>query len=119
MSDQEKIVYLIEPDVAVRDSIKTLLESFNIQIRTYASGRSFLNNAKPNGNGYVLIESNLPDMTGMELNERLKGQGVKSPVILITSANDPGFDAQHIQNVDAILRKPLHSEKIVELIETL
>ncbi|NNM13794.1 MAG: response regulator [Gammaproteobacteria bacterium] len=119
MSSSNKVVFLVEPDSAVRDSIRSLLESFDVSIKTYASGRSFLNNAKPNGHGCVLVESDLPDMTGVDLSKYIRQQGQTLPVVLLTSSNDVGFEKLNQPAVSAILHKPLKSQDLVKLIESL
>lgn len=104
----------------MRDSVRSLMESLGVNVRTYASGRSFLNNAHINGHDCILVENQLPDMTGMDLLNRLKQMGITAPLVLLSSANDRGFEKLATsQNIAAVMRKPVQSEHLLEIIKVL
>lgn len=120
IENYEKVVFLVDPDSAVRDSVRTLLESFGVTVHAYASGRSLLNNAHINGHDCILVENALPDMSGLDLLEHLRQKGVRAPLVLMSSANDRGFEVlATAQNIAAVMRKPLHSEDLLEMIKAL
>ena len=115
----EKTVHLVEPDKAVRDSIKVMLESFNVKVNTYSTGRSFFTNASLSEYDYVLVENELSDMTGIKLCERLKTTGSSVALVLLTSVNDPAFEKINQSDVTAILLKPINSNKLLETLNRL
>ena len=115
----EKTVHLIEPDKAVRDSIKIMLESFNVKVSTYSTGRSFFTNASLSEYDYVLVENQLPDMTGLKLCEKLKNNGSNAALVLLTSVNDTAFEKINQSDVTAILQKPINSNKLLDTLNRL
>ena len=116
----EKVIFLVEPDNAVRDSVKGLFESFGVKTRVYASGRSLLNNASIKGCDCLLVENSLPDMTGLDLLEHLKRKGINVPFVLLSSANDAGFEQLACsQDIALVMRKPLQGQDLIEIVNSL
>ena len=115
----KRVIHLVEPDMAVRDSIKNLLESFDYKINTYSTGRSFFNNSRLKEDDCVLVENALSDMTGLDLCEKIKQSGSKATLVLLTSANDAAFEKLNQSGVAVILQKPIKSNKLIETISAI
>lgn len=81
-------VFVVDDDEAMRDSIRFLLESVNLPVRTFASARNFIESSDPRQNGCLLLDVRMPDMSGMELLEKLSAGGAPWPVIVITGHGD-------------------------------
>src|SRR5690349_20186464 len=73
------IVHLIDDDFAVRHSTELLLQIADIDVRAYASGSEFLNDANPNEIRCLVIDMNMPGMNGIDLLDRLRRSGVLVP----------------------------------------
>jgi len=61
----KRIVYVIDDDVAVRDSFHVLLEANDLDVRSYASSETFLNDTPPLQNSCLVIDVNMPDLDGL------------------------------------------------------
>jgi two-component system, LuxR family, response regulator FixJ len=82
------LVHVVDDDTAVRDSLRLLLESADLSVRTYDSATAFLA-ALPNlGVGCVLTDVRMPGLDGLELQRRLAQLGVRMPVIIMTGHGD-------------------------------
>lgn len=81
-------VYLVDDDDAVRAGIGLLLESVGLAVRDYPNPAAFLEAFDPNLIGCVLLDLRMPVMSGQELLERMKTDGVDLPVILMTGHGD-------------------------------
>jgi two-component system response regulator FixJ len=81
-------VYIVDDDEAVRDSLQILLESVGLKAVTFSSGMPFLEAASSLAPGCVLLDVRMPDMDGLEVQERLNAKGVRLPVIVITGHGD-------------------------------
>ena len=79
------IVHLIEEDWAVRHSIELLLHTADLDVRAYASGIAFLNDADPNEIRLLVIDVNMPDIDGIDLLDRLREGGITASAIFITA----------------------------------
>lgn len=82
------VVYLLDGDAAVRDSLSALLGELGVEVRAFASAAAFLAEGCRGGTGCVVADAHLPDMDGAELLERLRGRGERLPVILLSSDED-------------------------------
>lgn len=70
-----ELVHVIDDDPAVRDSLTFLLETANLQACAYDSAVAFLEALPQVTGGCVVTDVRMPEMTGIELVRRLKGQG--------------------------------------------
>jgi two-component system response regulator FixJ len=81
------MVHVVDDDEAVRDSVRFLLEQEGLPVRTYADARALLAADLPAA-GCVVTDFRMPDIDGLQLQSRLAGQGVRLPVIVMTSHGD-------------------------------
>lgn len=114
LAQYENIVYVLDPDDAVRDGLRILLESFDIQVREYPEAQSFLREAAANTRGCALIENHLPDLEGLTVLSRLRGMGNTLPVLLLTSSHDERLARQALEKGAAnVIRKPLLNDQLL------
>jgi len=81
-------VHIIDDDEAVRDSVKILLESHDISVRTYSSGEEFLAGFSGPVNDCLLLDVNMPGMSGLEVLEVVGARWSGLPVVLITGRSE-------------------------------
>jgi two-component system response regulator FixJ len=84
----QSIVYVVDDDKAVCDSIQLFLESVNLPVQTYTSAREFLARYKPSKSSCLLLDIRMPDIDGFELQEYLSQQKSTLPIIIITGHAD-------------------------------
>jgi two-component system response regulator FixJ len=81
-------VHVVDDDEAVRDSLRVLLEASGFVVRTYDSAAVFLAAAAPALRGCALIDVRMPEIDGLELQQRLNKRGIRLPVIVMTGQGD-------------------------------
>ena len=84
-------VFVVDDDKAVRDSLAWLIESVSLPVRTFDSGRAFLDEldrADGRLSGALIVDVRLPEMSGLDLQDTLARRGVDLPVIVITGHGD-------------------------------
>jgi two-component system response regulator FixJ len=84
----EPTVYVIDDDDAVRDSLSFLLASARMRVETFPRAAAFLAAVPPDGAGCVVTDIRMPEMSGLELLQRLGAEGSRLPVIVITGHAD-------------------------------
>ncbi len=84
----EPVVFVVDDDEAVRDSLRMLLESDGLEVDAFASGAEFLAADLPGRGGCVVLDVRLGDMNGLDLQKKLAALRIELPVILITGHGD-------------------------------
>jgi FixJ family two-component response regulator len=114
---KERVVFVIDDDNAVRHSVCMLLESYGIVARPYASGAAFLADS-PAAYGCLLVDVEMPGMTGLELLDRLRSSGIAIPAIVMTSAPTSLVQRSVDRAGATLLRKPFRPGELMASIET-
>ena len=84
----ESIIYVVEDNDAVRDSLVVLMSIKDWKARAFASGIEFLEAVRPAIPGCLLIDFQLRDLDGLAVIEELKARNIRLPVIMITGHAD-------------------------------
>jgi FixJ family two-component response regulator len=117
-SEDTELVYLIDDDAAVRDSLGLLLEQARFTVQAYASAEEFLA-AEPGAPAVcAVVDLMMPGMSGLELQEEMDRRGIAMPVIFLTGHGDIPTSVKAIKAgaVD-FLTKPVKRAELLEAIE--
>ena len=82
------VVYVVDDDEAVRDSLKWLLEASSYRVELYDSGENFLAKYDPNAIAVLVLDVRMPGMSGLEVQEHLIARKSDLPIIFITGHGD-------------------------------
>lgn len=112
------VVYIVDDDVAVLDSLKLLLKGENFPVHTYTSCQSFLDEYQPHDGGCLVLDIGMPGMNGLELQKALQQKGKMIPIVFITGHASVPQAVQAFKNgaVDFI-EKPFSHTALLEAIE--
>jgi len=111
------IVYIVDDDAAVRDSLCELLASEGLQGRAYSSASTFLDDCNPSMHGCALFDVRMPEMSGLELLQHPKVKQTGIPIIMITAYSDVPIAVKAIKfGAIDFIEKPIHSEILLESI---
>lgn len=111
-------VFVVDDDLPMRQSLKFLLESVNLTVRLFESAQAFLDSYDPSEPGCLLLDVRMPSMSGLELQEKLRSQGSRLSVIMMTAFADVpmAVRAMHQGAVDFI-EKPFNEQALLECIQ--
>ena len=111
------VVYIVDDDEAVRDSIKELVESVGMNAEIFDSAQAVLSVLKTNSAGCLVLDIRMIGMSGLGLQKRLIELGVALPVIFITGHGDVDMAVEAIKAgaVDFI-QKPYHEQNLLDSI---
>jgi len=84
----ERLVYVVDDDEAVRESLAVLLEAKSYTVRTFALARDFLAAAPTLRPGCLIADIRMPEMDGFELQRHLTERAFNFPLIVITGHGD-------------------------------
>lgn len=111
------VIFVVDDDDAVRDSLRLLLETQNYQVETFASGEEFLEQFNPNLVSVLITDVRMPGMSGLQLQEQLLERKATLPIIFITGHGDVNMAVSTMKKgaVDFI-EKPFNLEDIKPVI---
>jgi two-component system, LuxR family, response regulator FixJ len=113
--EQQKVA-IVDDDVAVRDSLRFLLEVIGHPVETFASGAEFLN-ADRQHLACLILDHHMPEMTGLELAGRLRANGSDIPILLMTGWLEPAIVVRAAEiGINRILEKPPIEEDLLDFI---
>ena len=81
-------VYVVDDDAAVRDGLALLLDTAGLSVETYAGAGAFLTAYAPGRAGCLVLDVQMPEMSGPELQAELNRRGIDLPVIFLTAHGD-------------------------------
>lgn len=110
------VVFIVDDDDAVRESLDFLMKSIDQPSESYASAKDFLN-AYADKPGCLLLDIRMPGMSGIELQEELKKRDIRIPIIFITGHGDVPMAVKAIQDGAAdFIQKPFRDQELIDRI---
>jgi FixJ family two-component response regulator len=88
MATAKPIVFVVDDDVWIRESLQTLLQDEGWQAETFASAREFLDRPRPLTPNCLVLDVSLPALDGLELQKRIAAERTDMPIIFITGHGD-------------------------------
>jgi len=109
---------VVDDDVAVRESLESLIRSAGMAVSVFGSAEEFLNSAHPNQTDCLILDVRMPGMSGIELHRHLVASNYKVPVVFMTAH---GYDnrARSEASSDwtvAYLTKPFSEDELLDAI---
>jgi len=116
----KKMIFLLEDDVALNETIVDYLENLDFNIINAYDGNSALDIIYENNFDLLLLDVNVPDITGFEILKNIRDNNITTPAIFITSLNsmvdlEEGFNS----GCDDYIRKPFALKELKLRIETI
>lgn len=113
-----RVVHIVDDDVNLRRAIARLLRSHGCDAYTYASASEFLHSEVPNAPACVVLDLQMPDLTGLEVQELLANRKTSLPIVFISGhGNIPSsVQAMKAGAVD-FLTKPFDEEQLIIAID--
>src|SRR5215813_6956257 len=85
---QTPIVFVVDDDVSVRESLELMIRHAGWQPHTFESAQAFLAHPRPLVPSCLVLDVSLPDLNGLDLQKRLAGDRADMPIIFITGYGD-------------------------------
>jgi len=82
------IVFVVDPDISVRASLEALIRATGWQAETFASAGEFLSRSRKSAPSCLILDAFLPDMSGLELQERIAAERNGMPIIFLSGRCD-------------------------------
>ena len=111
------LVFIVDDDISVRESLELLIQTEGWQTQTFASAEEFLARPRAGVPRCLVLDVNLPDLNGLELQRRIAGDRIHMPIIFVTGFGDIPMTVQAMKaGAIEFLTKPFGDEVILSAI---
>ena len=118
MSAHEPIVYVLDDDARVREGLTALLSSLGRRVMAFADASQYLAFERPDVPGCLVLDLDMPGMTGLELQKELSGTDAP-PIVFLTGHGDiPSTVKAMKAGATEFLSKPFEEEDLVRAIDS-
>jgi two-component system response regulator DctR len=108
------VVYVVDDDDAVRDAVRMLFRTAELEVETFSSADAFLGQADLARRCCVLLDIRMPGLTGTDVHDELLQRGVRAPVIFITGHGDIPMAVQAMRKgAYDFIEKPFDDDQLL------
>ena len=112
-----ELISVVDDDESVRRSTRLLIESHGFQVATFPSAEAFLASEKRHDTACLILDVQMPGISGLQLQTRLAHDGNSIPIIFITAHGDEKMRLQALRAGAAeFMAKPFNDEVLLESI---
>jgi FixJ family two-component response regulator len=117
MQSAAPIVFVVDDDISVRESLELLIQNEGWQPKTFASAQEFLDHRRAEVPSCLVLDISLPGLSGLELQKRVAVEGAEIPIIFITGHGDIPKTVQAMKRgAVEFLTKPFNDELLLTAI---
>lgn len=118
MTYPDPIVFVVDDDQPVRDSIKSLISSIGVRTETFGSAHEFFNSKRPDVPSCLILDVRLPDVSGLEFQRDLAEANVQIPIIFITGHADIPMSVRAMKaGAVEFLTKPFRGQELLDAVQ--
>ncbi len=117
MMDADALIFVVDDDAPMRESLTNLLRSVGLRVEAFASAQEFLRSTRPDVPGCLVLDVRLPGLSGLELQQRLAEVDMAMPIIFITGHGDIPMTVQAMKaGAVEFLTKPFRDQELLDAI---
>jgi FixJ family two-component response regulator len=117
MSVEQPVIFVVDDDASAREGIEDLLQSVGLRVMTFKSPQEFLDGARPDAPGCIVLDVRLPGTSGLEFQKILIDAGIHLPVIFITGHGDIPMSVMAMKSgAIEFLTKPFREQSLLDAI---
>jgi FixJ family two-component response regulator len=117
MTEERPVVYVVDDDARVRESLSDLIESMGFEVTTFGTALEFIEVKRADAPGCLILDLNLPGANGLQLQQALVGSDAPPIVFLSGHADIPSSVRAMKAGAIEFLTKPFRQEELVQAIE--
>ncbi len=111
-------VFVIDDDRHIRDAICAVMREDGRDAEGFADAETFLETYTPGREGCLLVDANLPGMSGLDLIQKLRGRGNELPVVMVTGNSDVHMAVEVMKAGAAdFIEKPIEYPELLEIVD--
>jgi FixJ family two-component response regulator len=117
MNSDDPIVFVVDDDIRVREALSGLISSVGLRVAAFGSAAEFLEFEKPDAPACLILDLQLPDVSGLELQEEL-ASGDPPPIVFITGHADIPSSVRAMKaGAIEFLPKPFGEQELLQAVD--
>ena len=118
MSDADGVVFVVDDEAALRESLKNLIRSVGLRVETFASAQEFLRSKRPDLPGCLVLDVRLRGLSGLDLQKRMAEATIEIPIIFISGHGDIPMTVRAMKaGAVEFLTKPFRDQDLLDAIQ--
>jgi len=118
VKNSDAIVFVVDDDPSIRKAIESLIKLAGLRVETFGTAQEFLLNQRPDLPGCVVLDVELPGLSGLDLQRELAAHGIKLPIIFITGYGDIPMSVRAMKaGATEFLTKPFRDQDLLDAIQ--
>ena len=118
MSETDAMVFVVDDDAPMRESLKNLIRSVGLRVELFASAQEFLRSNRPDRPSCLVLDVRLPGLSGLDLQRRTTEAGMEIPIIFITGYGDIPMTVRAMKaGAVEFLSKPFRDQDLLDAIQ--
>jgi FixJ family two-component response regulator len=118
VKDNDAIVFVVDDDSSIREAIKSLVSLEGLRVETFGTAQEFLQSKRPDLPGCVVLDVELPGLSGLDLQRELASHAIKLPIIFITGYGDIPMSVRAMKaGALEFLTKPFRDQDLLDAIQ--
>jgi FixJ family two-component response regulator len=118
VKDTEAIVFVVDDDSSIREAIESLVKLTGLRVETFGTAQEFLRTKRPDLPGCVVLDVELPGLSGLDLQRELTAHDIKLPIIFITGYGDIPMSVRAMKaGALEFLTKPFRDQDLLDAIQ--
>jgi FixJ family two-component response regulator len=118
MRDEQSVVFVIDDDPSIRDTMEDLLQSVGLAVRVFESPQEFLATERPDAPACLVLDVRLPGQSGLDFQRQLAASRIDLPIVFISGHGDVPMVAQAMKaGAIEFLSKPFRDQSLLDAIQ--
>ncbi len=118
MTEAEGMVFVVDDDASLRESLQDLIGSVGLRMEAFASAQEFLRSQRPDVPGCLVLDVRLQGLSGLDLQKRMAEAKMEIPIIFITGHGDIPMTVQAMKaGAVGFLTKPFRDQDLLDAIQ--
>jgi FixJ family two-component response regulator len=114
----DAMVFVIDDDESIRESLKSLMRSVGLGVETFASAQEFLQSTRPDVPACLILDVRMPGLSGLDLQRELAQVNIHIPIIFITGHGDIPMSVRAMKaGAVEFLTKPFRDQDLLDAIQ--
>ena len=118
MTEANAVVFVVDDDAQVRESLKNLVRSVGLRVEAFASAQEFLKTNRPDMPGCLVLDVRLQGLSGLDLQKRMAEANMEIPIVFITGHADIPMTVQAMKaGAVEFLTKPFRDQDLLDAVQ--